>query len=299
MTRENLFMNTVTTTLQRASAVAMLFVLAACSGGGAPTQQNPITQAPGIQDYTGPAPSNEDVQAFKLALWDNIKPNNRCGGCHGAGGQPPTFARNDDVNLAYEAANSIVNLTQPDQSRMVIKVGGGHNCWLAAASACADTLTVWIRNWAGATATGGRTIQLTAPPIKEVGQSKSFPTDASGFTALHNLLRGPAQCVRCHTSNAATPQSPFFASADIDEAYEAVKPKINLDVPSASRLVVRLRDESHNCWTDCSTNATTMLNAITTFANGIDPTQVDPSLVISKALTLYDGTVAADRKSVV
>ena len=69
-------------------------------------------------------------------------------------GQTPQFARNDDVNLAYEAANRVVNLTQPDQSRMVAKVAGGHNCWLPSPAACADTLTVWIRNWAGASRHG-------------------------------------------------------------------------------------------------------------------------------------------------
>ena len=46
--------------------------------------QNPITSAPPVADYTGPAPQNADVQAFKLNLWENIKANNRCGGCHNA-----------------------------------------------------------------------------------------------------------------------------------------------------------------------------------------------------------------------
>ena len=95
--------------------------------------------------------------------------------CHNAGGQTPMFARNDDVNLAYQAANTVVNLTQPDQSRLVTKVASGHNCWLQSPSACGDTMTVWIRNWAGASATGGTQIQLQAPAIREVGGSKSFP----------------------------------------------------------------------------------------------------------------------------
>ena len=133
-------------TIKLGAALTFAAALAACSGGGAQTVQNPITQAPPVADYTGPAPQNADVQAFKLNLWENIKAGNRCGGCHTAGGQTPQFARNDDVNQAYTAANTVVNLSQPDQSRMVIKVGGGHNCWLASASACADTLTVWIRN---------------------------------------------------------------------------------------------------------------------------------------------------------
>ena len=65
--------------------------------------ENPVTTPPTVNDYTGPAPSNADVQAFSINLWENIKANNRCGGCHNAGGQAPEFARNDDVNLAYQA----------------------------------------------------------------------------------------------------------------------------------------------------------------------------------------------------
>ena len=176
------------------AAASLVAVLAGCSSGGAPTVENPPVPGLPISDYTGPASANADVQAFRINLWENIKGNNRCGSCHGAGGQTPMFARNDDVNLAYQAANSIVNLSQPDQSRMVEKVAGGHNCWLQSPAACGDTLTVWIRNWAGSTATGGTTIQLVAPPIKEVGGSKSFPASSAAFGAssLYALVRNPA-----------------------------------------------------------------------------------------------------------
>jgi hypothetical protein len=273
-----------------------LLALAAC-GGGAPTTVNPQTTPPVVADYTGPAPSTADVQAFKINLWENIKASNRCGGCHNATGQTPRFARNDDVNLAYADANAVVNLTQPDQSRMVVKVSGGHNCWLASAQACGDILTTWIRNWAGSVATGGKQIQLVAPPSQAVGSSKSFPADSTLFAStiypiLHQANRG--NCVRCHSSSSATPQSPYFASNDVNEAYAAAQAKINLDNPAASRFVVRLRDEFHNCWTSsCANDAATMLAAVQAFANGIPLTQVDPSLVISKALRLYDGTVAS------
>src|SRR5262245_3667408 len=118
-----------------AALVMASAMLAGCSGGGAPTVTNPITEAPDVVDYTGPASANADVQAFRINLWENIKANNRCGSCHHANGQTPMFARNDDVNLAYQAANTVVNLQQPDQSRMVQKVAGGHNCWLQAPSA--------------------------------------------------------------------------------------------------------------------------------------------------------------------
>jgi cytochrome c553 len=293
------------------AASAAVAVLAGCSSGGAPTVVNPVTSAPPVSDYTGPASANADVQAFRINLWENIKANNRCGSCHGAGGQTPTFARNDDVNLAYQAANSVVSLTTPDQSRMVIKVASGHNCWLQSPAACGDTLTVWIRNWAGSSATGGTQIQLQAPTIREVGGSKSFPADSAAFasSSLYALVRNTAtaNCVRCHSSNSASQQQPFFAEQGpnptptpeaIETAYAAIRSKVNLDNPAASRLVVRLRDEFHNCWgatvgQTCSTNADTMLAAITEFADGIDVTEVPPQLLISKGLTLYDGTVAA------
>jgi len=282
------------------TAFAFAAALAACSGGGAPTTVNPVTSAPPVADYTGPAPSNADVQAFKLNLWENIKASNRCGGCHTVGGQSPMFARNDDVNAAYQAANTVVNLAQPDQSRLVQKVGGGHNCWLAAASACADTMTVWIRNWAGASATGGKQIELKEPTIKEVGASKSFPLDSTKFQASR-LWNDPANppgmlrkyCARCHASTAAVPVQPFFASSDPDEAYAAVRAKINLDNPALSRLVVRLRDENHNCWTDCASASAAMEAAVRSFTDQVTIAPVDSSLVLSKALTLYDGTVAA------
>jgi mono/diheme cytochrome c family protein len=281
------------------AAALCVAVLAGCSSGGAPTTENPVVVAPDVPDYVGPAAANADVQAFRINLWQNIKANNRCGSCHGANGQTPMFARNDDVNLAYQAANTVVNLQQPDQSRMVTKVASGHNCWLQSPSACGDTLTVWIRNWAGASATGGTTIQLVAPPIKEVGGSKSFPASSAAFASsqLYALVRNPAtaNCVRCHSSNSATMQQPFFADADVDVAYAAIKAKINLDSPDQSRVVVRLRDEFHNCWgtAGCAANAQTMLDAVNAFAGAIPVTNVDPSLLISKGLTLYDGTVAA------
>jgi hypothetical protein len=286
-------------TLRWFAAAFAVAVLAGCSSGGAPTTENPVTQAPPVTDYVGPAAANADVQAFRINLWENIKANNRCGSCHGAGGQTPQFARNDDVNLAYQAANTVVNLTQPDQSRMVQKVGGGHNCWLQSPAACGDTLTVWIRNWAGSAASGGTQIELQAPAIKEVGGSKNFPGSSTGFAAssLYALVRNPAtaNCVRCHSSSSATQQQPFFADADADVAYAAIKPKLNLTNTDQSRVVVRLRDEFHNCWGNagCAANAQTMLDAVNAFAGAIPVTNVDPSLLISKGLTLYDGTVAS------
>lgn len=282
-------------------AVAASVALAAC-GGGAPTAENPNTTPPNQPAYNGPPPATADVQAFRINLWDNIKASNRCGGCHVAGQQAPMFARQDDINLAYDAANGVVDLDDPSSSRMVEKVGGGHNCWLASPDACADLLTTWISNWAGDASGGGTQIELVEPPVKDVGSSRSFPDDSALFgSTIWPLVRGAGNCVRCHSSTATTPQAPFFASTNVDEAYAAARTKINLDDNSSvdlddakSRLVVRLRDEFHNCWTgNCANDAGAMFTQIQAFVDGTPITQVDPNLTLSKAVTLYDGTVAS------
>jgi hypothetical protein len=282
------------TRLTTAAGLLLALTLAAgCGGGsGAATSPNPQTSPPPVSNYTGPAPATEDVQRFKINVWDNLVPNNRCGTCHNES-QAPRFVRSDDVNLAYDAANTVVDLSDPGSSIVVNKVRGGHNCWLTSNDACGDIIQSYIEAWAsGAFGGTGKEIQLTAPPLQDPGSSKNFPDDSSLFAAnVHPLLL--QYCVGCHRDNAAVPQSPFFANADPDAAYEAAKAKIDLDTPANSRLVLRLRFESHNCWDNCQTNSNTMEAAIAAMSSGITPTQVDPNLVTSKALTLVNGIVAS------
>lgn len=270
-----------------------LIVLSGCSGG-ADTTQNPASggQSGSGSDYVGPAPLTPDVQAFRVNFWENIRGSSRCGNCHKAGGQAPTFARADDVNAAYEQANPVIDRASPSQSPLVLKVGGGHNCWLSDAGACASILTRWITDWVGAAGVGGRQIELVAPKVKDPGTSKRFPANApSGYTQVHDLLLA-YDCNRCHKPTSATPQSPFFAVDDIEESYKAAIPKMNLDQPENSRFVIRLGSEFHNCKNTCSADADEMRAAIAAMAAGITADPVT-NTVVSKALTLYDGTVAA------
>jgi cytochrome c553 len=277
----------------RAAALAAVLLLAGCGGGGAKTVENPVTSGGTPAAYSGPPPGTADIQAFKINVWDNLRATNRCGSCHVAGGQTPQFVRSDDINLAYAAANTVVNLASPRDSRMVQKVAGGHNCWLASPAACADILTTWITNWAGTTAGGGTSgITLTPPPLRDPGASKAYPTSPALFsTTVYPVVR--QYCSRCHSPAAASPQSPYFASADLNEAYAAAKVKMDLDRPEQSRMVIRLRTEFHNCWSNCAADADEMEAAIRAFANQVPPTQVDPTLVLSKALGMYDGIVAS------
>ncbi len=66
--------------LKAAAALALFAALAACSAGGAGTVVNQATSSTSTANaYTGPAPANADVQAFKVNFWENVRVSNRCG----------------------------------------------------------------------------------------------------------------------------------------------------------------------------------------------------------------------------
>jgi len=287
--------------------LAAAAALSACGGGGAPTTATPAAAPTStVNAYTGPAPATADVQAFEVNFWNNVRVQNRCGQCHNATSpaQMPNFARSDDVNLAYAQANTVVNLAQPSASTIVVKVSGGHNCWLADPSACGQILTTWISNWAGATGnTSATQVQLQVPPVQTVGQSLNFPASYTDYQNTVYTLTSK-YCVRCHstTASAATQQSPYFADPTLTTAYPAAIPKIDFTgcIPfnattcgTNSRFYQRLLTDNHNCWDNCATDAALMLAQIQAFAQMLTPANIDPSLVVSKALSLNQGTVAS------
>ena len=318
-------------TLPGLAALLLLAIitLTGC-GGGATTEANPNLGGSGPIGYTGPAcnsgPSEDVCRAYQLEIWPQLKTN--CGNCHVpgiAGAQEPYFARNDDVNAAYNAAITVADLAAPASSRLVARVGNGHNCWGSLTNAeCAQVMTGWIQAWAGSsgtsTGTGNRAITLIPPAYRAPGSSRAFPAGATDNSpnsfaeTVYPVLRD--NCAGCHseTAPAASRQSPFFSSPDVNTAYDEAKAKIDLsdgdidpnsaidmdpNVPATqkqekSRLVIRLRDESHNCFNnDCQSSALTMRNAIIRFASGISATGIDPALVTSGALTFGEGLIAS------
>ncbi len=270
-------------------------VLAAC-GGGAATTDNPLVSTTPNTGYNGPVAATAEVRKFQDEVWTNLESSSRCGGCHNEQtAQAPMFARHDDINLAYDAAITVVTLSAPQDSRLVSKVGSGHNCWVADSQVCASNMTTWIENWSGAAGTGvGREIDLDPPLAIDPGASRSYAnaTLADFQVTVYPLLT--QYCAGCHSSSSQTSQSPYFSEPDVASAFDAAKVKMNLDDPAASRMVIRLRDEFHNCWNgDCVSSAIAMEAAILAFANTVPLTQIDPLLVNSKALRIVDGTVAS------
>jgi len=271
--------------------LALLLTLAAC-GGGEVKSNPPAQQDPQSNEYTGPAPTTEDIQKYKTFLWDNISTEDKCGTCHTEGEQAPYFASRNNVNDAYAATSLLVNLATPAASRLVEKVASGHNCWLASDSACGENMEQWIKLWADDRVVTANTIELTAPVIREPGASKNFPLESDLFNQ-HVYPIVNQYCVGCHSESSSFAQSPFFASNDLEQAYESAKQLINLDTPSQSRLVVRLGSEFHNCWSNCQENSQTMLTAITTLGDAIEVDEISADMVISKSLRLTDGITAS------
>lgn len=279
-------------------ALTASLVLAGCgSDSGEPTTANvnPDTgSGAGNQlEYNGPPPQTNDIQLFKLHVWDNLAPAERCGECHGSAGQQPSFVRTDDINEAYRIAEPLVDLATPQLSTLVTKVAGGHNCWLDSATACADIIEGYITSWASSAGTLTNEIVLLPPADKEIADSKSFTPDPGAFsTTVYPLLS--QYCSSCHAEDAPLQQQPYLGSDDVQIAYEAARSRIRLDNPADSRLVQRLALESHNCWSgNCASDAAAMRQAIEAFVDTLPVTKVDPALIVSKALQLGDGIIAS------
>ncbi|MBL1276687.1 MAG: LamG domain-containing protein [Ectothiorhodospiraceae bacterium] len=301
--------------------LAMFFAITLAACDTVPTELNAEAGAGGnvAASYTGEACGTgatdstviADACNFKVEFWDKMPSVSQCGNCHNTetSAQSPYFLDTADVNVAYSQMLSfnLADTSDPANSSILTKIRNGHNCGDSnSCDALATTVEGYINNWVGGGTAGGagtsNVISLETPTVKSPGQSKTLPPAPGIFaSAVWPLLT--ANCSNCHSESAPiTVQSPFFAEGDVDAAYAAIQSsqKINLDNPAASRLVVRLRTEFHNCWdpvvagtTDCATSATLMEAAITTFADSVALSTVDPAWIISSAMTLSDGQIAS------
>ncbi len=285
--------------------IASAILFTGCSQNSAPTNtKNPPPVEPDTvlegAVYKGPSPSAAEVQAYLTNIWTNLAREDRCGACHIEGGQEPQFARKDDIDLAYEAGLTVINTDASSLSRMVTQVAGGHQCWRNEPTVCGDTLVTWIDAWLRDVAIAqGKEIEqaqvlLLPPDIKPVGTSLPFPEDSQAFKEkLYDPYLEP-YCSECHAPDGAPPQQPYFAGSDVDSAYQAAKTKLKLTAPERSRMVVRLAEESHNCWSaNCASDAAALRDAIAAIAAGVEPVSVNPAWVTSNALQLsQDGLLA-------
>ncbi|MCR9095888.1 MAG: LamG domain-containing protein [bacterium] len=111
-------------------------------------------------------------------------------------------------------------------------------------------------------------------------------------TTVYPVLR--ANCAGCH--DAAGPGAPRIAHVDSSTAWSAVvdNQKVNFSDLAQSRLVRRLGSDLHFCWSDCATDANTMLTEIQNWQDAIEASggstaSVDVANLTSNTRTSLDG----------
>lgn len=295
----------------RLATIIGLCLLQACSGGsgggGSEREVDPTSTSAASSGfvYAGPPPATNEIQNFKINFYDPLADDNRCGECHTPGKTgTPAFVDQTNVNQAWQHARSLVDLNDPAASPLVSRVANGHNCWLAPtqAATCAATIVGYIERWAESGVDGVASVNLTPRRAYSPGATRVLPPGNSDVLALGLDLQSGGElldvlaryCADCHADTSVIPQAPYLASTDIDIAYAALRGKVDLTSPVRSRLVQRMSPESHNCWSDCESDAATLQSAIASLAAFVPPTEINSGLMTSTAQVLGEDGVEAD-----
>ncbi len=293
----------------------LTLLLTACGGSQENTAKQGVdldaSSASALSVYSGPAAATDDIFSFQNAFYNKFRAKNRCGKCHVPGVQSPSFVREDDVNLAYSQAVSVVNLLDWSSSRLLTKAATGHGCWSTSTAICVTEVERAIDAWVNGADASATEIVLSAPNIdRAITVSKQLPVSGasdysfavSSFGSTVYPLFANYGCDGCHTADASTPQQPYFASDDLNEAYDAARSKIDINDGVAarslndalSRFVVRLRSEFHNCGGDCSVRAQETLTAIQALEAALsDPLVIPANWITSAAQVLETDGIPA------
>jgi hypothetical protein len=143
-------------------------------------------------------------------------------------------------------------------------------------------------DYGGAASTGGETSGPTTvfDPTNIPGSREAFEQ------TVYPLLT--QYCAQCHAGGGEG--SPSFSHPVVGTAYNELlgQSKVNLAEPDRSRIVRKLADETHNCWTnDCTADAMAMQAAVQAWADQIEFDEGGVSIgesLSSATLMLADGT---------
>lgn len=121
---------------------------------------------------------------------------------------------------------------------------------------------------------------------------------AAFSTTVYPITR--ARCANCHGAS----QQPLHASSNVTTAHNAVIGSYKVDfsnIPN-SRLVQKLKAESHNCWSNCTANAMEMQLAIEDWKKAMESTGGSTPTTPGTSSFMYttpsSGTLAAERATV-
>ncbi|MFL0811048.1 MAG: LamG domain-containing protein [Agarilytica sp.] len=295
----------MTKTLSSFAIYGAIAILVGCGGATDSAPENAENVAPPAEEqddtlvYNGPTAENDDVLNFKLYIWDLLAQEDRCGACHyegGPGGGEP-FVRRDDINLAYDAIQSYVDLEAPSNSAIYQRVVNDHNPWDGGAD---DTILNAINRWRTASGASATEIVLEPPSDPESVEEIFVFTDSaqSVFEAtIYPLMTdaSSANCNRCHAENTVQRQQPFHSSIDPEVAFSEVRSLIALDINNVaeSQLVQKVLG-GHETWPDpnpdsvlspAEYSAQEMEQAIRDFLNGgaVEEREIPEEWIVSSA----------------
>lgn len=86
---------------------------------------------------------------------------------------------------------------------------------------------------------------------------------------VYPILRD--RCILCHNNL----QQPFHAAGNVTTAHNAARPLAQFNNVNNSRLVLKLNQELHNCWSNCSANAQTIARAIEDWRDEVESARQD------------------------
>jgi len=122
--------------------------------------------------------------------------------------------------------------------------------WRVGAVACVLAVTVFLGACGGSGAKSTGAIDTT----ELNGDPPSQSADQAAFSAtLHKELKD--YCKSCHGANPVG-GAPAFAQEDVETAYAVLNDSNKVDKlsPEKSRIVVKVAQEKHGCWSDCISN---------------------------------------------
>jgi len=139
----------------------VLLMSALFVGCGSDEEEAPLTNT-GNPPPNNPSPNDptasvdEQRAAFETNLYPVLVTN--CGICHAAEGpgETPDFAHQESAR-AYDIviSNTLVNLSNPANSRLVIKPLGKHKCTVPTCTTWSDEILAGVMGWANAVAGSG------------------------------------------------------------------------------------------------------------------------------------------------
>lgn len=138
--------------------------------------------------------------------------------------------------------------------RLMLFVGASLS-GLSLSMACSDSMAP----------SGGKKAETEGPTggVNEASGSADAKQLAAFSASLYPLVK--EHCAECHASVV----SPNFAHKDAATAMKTINTAqlVTLASPAGSRLVKRLSEQAHNCWSECAEDAEEMAAAITAWAD--------------------------------